>query len=144
MRVLVVSDEPDAAELLSRILGRVRYEVERARDFTGLADRLADPPRLDCIVLDVSARGIGGNLQLLDAVRSFREPAIARTPVVLIAGTASSAMFSWQAGVDELLVRPFHADELATAVAAAIARPDDERPRHRRYLLDVAKSGGRR
>ncbi len=144
VRVLVVNDEPEATELLVRVLSRSGNEVERAHDFTGMADRLGHPPKLDCIVLDVAASGIGGNLKLLDAVRTFRDPEVAATPVVLVAGTASSAMFSWQAGIDELLVRPFHADELTAAVEAAVNRPTDERPKHRRRQLDAAKSGGRR
>ncbi len=144
VRVLVVNDEPEAAELLLRVLSRSGNEVERAHDFTSMADRLAHPPKLDCVVLDVAASGIGGNLKLLDGVRSFRDPAVAATPVVLVAGTASSAMFSWQAGVDELLVRPFHADDLVRAVQEAVARPADERPKHRRRQLDAARTGGRR
>jgi DNA-binding response OmpR family regulator len=143
-RVLIVNDEPDACELLARLLVRAGNEVERARTFTEMADRLVLQPRLDCLVLDISAGGIGGNLKLLDAVRGFHDEAVAATPVVLITHGRSSAMFSWQSGVDELLVRPFQADELVQAVSTAIARPADERPKHRRRQLDAARTATRR
>lgn len=143
-RVLVVNDEPEACELLVRLLSTAGNEVERARDHPSMADRLGEPPRLDCVVLDVSTSGIGGNLKLLDAVRSHRDIDVAAIPVVLVSNGLSSAMFSWQAGADELLVRPFRGDELVTAVASAIARPPEERPKHRRRQLDAAKAGGRR
>ena len=143
-RVLVVNDEPEACELLVRVLRRAGNEVERARTFTEMADRLVQNPRLDCVVLDIAAGGIGGNLKLLDAVRGFRDEGVAATPVVLVTTGSSSAMFSWQAGVDELLVRPFHAAELVTAVTNAVTRPAEDRPRHRRRQLDAARTGGRR
>jgi two-component system OmpR family response regulator len=143
-RVLVVNDEHDACELLVRILRRAGNEVERARDFEQLADRLVEAPPLDGIVLDVAAGGIGGNLKLLDGVRGFRDERIAMTPIVLVTMASNSAMFSWQAGVDELLVRPFHADELVAAVRAAVTRPAEDRPKHRRRQLEAARASGRR
>jgi DNA-binding response OmpR family regulator len=142
--VLVVNDEHEACELLVRILRGAGNEVERARTFTEMADRLVQSPRLDCVVLDIAAGGIGGNLKLLDAIRGFRDPVVSQTPVVLVTAASSSTMFSWQAGVDELVIRPFHADDLVKAVQGAVARPADERARYRRQQLDAARSGGRR
>ena len=143
-RVLVVNDEPDACELLVRLLSHAGHDVERNRDATELNERLMMGTPPDVIVLDVAAGGIGGNLKLLDTVRGSRVEKVAATPVVLVAAAASSAMFSWQAGIDEFLVRPFHADELVDAVAAAASRPAEERPRHRRVQMETARTGGRR
>ena len=141
-RVLVVNDEPDACELLVRVLRSAPegYEVDRAGDQLSLTERLVGEPPVSAVVVDVSTGGIGGGLKLLDAVRGSLDPHIANLPVVLVAPTQSAAMFSWQAGVDELLVRPFHAKDLLLAVAAAMARPDDERPRHRREQIEAAKT----
>jgi DNA-binding response OmpR family regulator len=141
-RVVVIDDDAAACELLVRVLRAAPpgYQVERARDQIDLTERLMSSPPVAAIVVDVSAGGIGGGLKLLDAVRGSLDPVIASTPVVLVAPSASSAMFSWQAGVDELLVRPFHAKELVEAVGTAIARPADERPRYRRRQLDAAKA----
>jgi DNA-binding response OmpR family regulator len=136
-RVLVVHDEPDGCELLVRLLSRAGYEADRSHDFLEMSDRLTDPRLADCVVLDVTIGGIGGNLKLLDAIRGHHDPAVAGTRVVLVSTTASNAIFSWQAGIDEFVVRPFHADTLTAAVASAIARPDEERPRYRRQRLDA-------
>ena len=75
-------------------------------------------------------------------MRSVRtsSPAIATSQCVLVAHGTNNQMFSWQAGIDAFLVRPFHADELLRHVAEAIARPDAERPRHRRKQLDEANA----
>ena len=142
--VLVVADDPGASELLVRLLRAAPHGwlVERARDQGEMADRLVDRPA-DAVVVDMTAGGIGGGLKVLDAVRGSHDPEIASLPVVLVSASAASAMFSWQAGVDELLVRPFHADDLVRAVGAALERPAEERPRYRRQQLDAARTGGR-
>ena len=143
-QVLVVGDDPDACELLVRLLRRAGNEVEKARDLMELSDRLLVGRPVDCIVLDVVTGGLGGNLKLLDAVRNHREPSVATTPVVMVAHHAASAVFSWQAGVDELLVRPFEAAALVDAVASAIARPLEARARHRKEQAELAKTASRR
>ena len=143
--VLVVADDPGASELLGRLLRASSHGflVERARDQQEMADRFVDRT-IDAVVVDVTAGGIGGGLKVLDAIRGSHDAETAALPVVLVSASASSAMFSWQAGVDELLVRPFHATELIDAVAAALARPADERPRYRRQQLEAARAGGGR
>jgi DNA-binding response OmpR family regulator len=136
-RVLVVHDEPDGCELLVRLLNREGHETDRAHDFLEMSDKLTHPRPADCVVLDVSVGGIGGNLKLLDAIRGHHDPVVAGMRVVLVSTTASNAIFSWQAGIDEFVIRPFHSDTLVAAVASAIARPDEERPRYRRQRLDA-------
>ena len=113
-------------------------KCSRAHDFEEMSDRLVDAPCPECVVLDVNTGGIGGNLKLLDAVRNHPNDEVRNTRVVLIAATASSAMFSWQAGIDEFLPRPFHADALLTAVDEALGRPEEDRRFHRRRMLDAS------
>jgi len=136
-RVLVVHDDPDGCELLVRILDRAGHITDRAHDFLEMTEKLLDPRPASCVVLDVAVGGIGGNLKLLDAIRGHHDPVVAGMRVVLVSATASNAIFSWQAGIDEFVVRPFHADQLVEAVASAIARSDAERPRYRRQRLDA-------
>jgi DNA-binding response OmpR family regulator len=143
-RVVVVHDDADGCELLVRVLRVAGYQVSRAHDFDELSDVLFEPPPPDGVILDVSGGGIGGNLKLLDAIRQHRDPAVAATRVVLVASSASSAMFSWQAGIDEFLKRPFHADELLQSVADALQRPEDDRRHHRRRMLETARTSSRR
>jgi DNA-binding response OmpR family regulator len=69
--------------------------------------------------------------------------AVAGVRVVLVAQQSSNRMFSWQAGIDAFIVRPFHANELLGQVSEVLGRPDDERAKHRRRELDAASADGR-
>ena len=139
-RVLIVHDEPVGCELLVRILTKAGHEVDRSHDFLEMTDRLLTPRPAECVVLDVAVGGVGGNLKLLDAIRSHYDPAISGTRVVLVSSTNSNAIFSWQAGIDEFVARPFHADTLVAAVASALGREEEERPRYRRDQLSAVPS----
>ena len=99
--------------------------------------------KFDCVVLDLSTGGIGANLKLLDTIRSSLQSTVSGVRVVLVAQQTSNRMFSWQAGIDAFLVRPFHADELIAQVSEVLSRPDNERARHRRRELDAASAEGR-
>jgi DNA-binding response OmpR family regulator len=136
-KVLVVNDDDGSCELLCRLLLRAGHAVERASNREQTLSIL-DILRPACVVLDLTAGGIGRNLQLLDAIRSQLDTALASTRVVLIAHQTSNRMFSWQAGTDAFLVRPFHADELVEAVADVLTRPEEERIRHRRREVAAA------
>lgn len=137
-RVLVVTDDADACELLARILEGAGYPVDRAYDHVGaIAQVSAVPPA--CVVLDLSVGGIGANLKLLDAIRTHIDPTVSGCRVVLIARQAQNQLFSWQSGVDAFLVRPFHATQLLHHVADVLARPDEQRARHRRDQLNRAE-----
>lgn len=140
-RVLVVHDDVDGCELLVRVLSGAGYVVSRAHDFDEMSDLLSDERAPNCLVLDVTSGGIGGNLKLLDAVRQHRNPDIAGARVVLVSSSTSNALFSWQAGIDEFLVRPMHANDLIGAIASAVDRPETDRRQHRRRMVDAAKAG---
>lgn len=141
-KVLVVHDDPEGCELLVRIVSQAGYQVTRAHDFREMSESLVVSPPT-AVVLDAGSGGIGGNLKLLDAVRQHSEPAIAHSRVVLVATGSANAMFSWQAGIDELLQRPFHSDELLAALGDAIGRPEADRRHHRRRMVDAAGGADR-
>jgi len=141
-RVLVVNDEDGAIELLCRLLAQVGYEVARATHADETLGQLAEF-RPDCVVLDLATGGIGQNLQLLDSIRGHVDAKVAAARVVLVAHQSNNRLFSWQAGIDAFLLRPFHADELVRDVAEALSRPNEERARHRRRQLDAAQTEGR-
>jgi len=139
--ILVVNDDPGACELLARLLTRAGHEVERAANHDQAMGQLS-VGRIDCVVLDLAAGGIGQNLKLLDLIRSSVTKSIADVRVVLVAQQSSNRMFSWQAGIDAFIARPFHADELLAQVNEVLSRPDAERERHRRRELDAASAEG--
>jgi len=139
--ILVVNDAPGACELLVRLLGRAGHEVERAHNQDQAMAQLA-VARIDCVVLDLATGGIGQNLKLLDLIRSSVTKSTAGVRVVLVAQQSSNRVFSWQAGIDAFLARPFHADELLAQINEVLSRPDAERERHRRRELDAASAEG--
>jgi DNA-binding response OmpR family regulator len=141
-RVLIVNDEDGASELISRLLSGAGYDVDRA-DTHDSAIVALNAGHADVVLLDLATGGIGQNLKLLDAVRGHPDERIANARVVLVAHQTNNRLFSWQAGIDSFLLRPFHADELLLSVADVLARPDDERSRHRSRELDAASNEGR-
>ena len=141
-QVLVVNDDEAACELLCRLLVNAGHRVQRAHN-SGQALAQLNVGRVDCVVLDLATGGIGQNLKLLDTIRSAMTNQVSGVRVVLVAQQTSNRMFSWQAGIDAFLVRPFHANELLGQIAEVLSRPDNERARHRRRELDAASAEGR-
>jgi DNA-binding response OmpR family regulator len=141
-RILVVNDDEAACELVCRLLANAGHGVQRAHNSEQALGQLA-VSKVDCVVLDLATGGIGQNLKLLDTIRSSMTATIANVRVVLIAQQTSNRMFSWQAGIDAFIVRPFHANELLEQLAEVLARPEAERARHRRRELDAASAEGR-
>jgi DNA-binding response OmpR family regulator len=141
-QILVVNDDQGACELLCRLLTNAGHDVQRAHNSEQALGQLS-VGRVDCVVLDLATGGIGQNLKLLDTIRSSTAINVAKVRVVLVAQQTSNRMFSWQAGIDAFVVRPFHANELLTQVADVLSRPDTERARHRRRELDAASAEGR-
>ncbi len=138
-QVLVVNDETDACELLVRILSAAGFRAEGAHSANAaLGLMLQQMPR--CVVLDLSAGGIGTSLKLLDQIRSHEDRRISSARAVLIATSTKNRSFSFQSGADAYLTRPFHADELVRYVTDVVDRPDDERARHRRDELQETPS----
>lgn len=137
-RILLVADDPDVSELLARVLATDGHQIRRAvSQQAAMVALLNDPPA--CVVLDLTRSGTGGNLKLLDAIRTAEDVTVATTRVVLCGGKAANRLFSWESGVDAFLQHPFHARELLAEVAAVVERPDAERQAHRRQQADLAR-----
>jgi DNA-binding response OmpR family regulator len=140
--ILVVNDDVDAAELLCRVLTQAGYVVDRAHDQSDAIGKVSDAPP-DCVLLDLGAGGIGTNLKVLDGIRTSNSADVASVRIVLATAQTNNRMFSWQAGVDAFLLRPFHVDDLLRDIADVLERPDEERARHRRNQLAEATATGR-
>jgi CheY-like chemotaxis protein len=134
-KVLVVGDNPDACELLMRVLGTGGYAVGTVRTRADLLGVLThDQPSL--VVVDVTRLNHVEALEHLEAIRSSSNPIVAGQRVLLCASAAGSTLFAWEAGVDEVLQRPFHARDLLTAAASTMLRPDADRNAYRRSGRD--------
>ena len=86
--VLVVNDDPDACEMLVRMIERQGLPGHRGHQppTTPPVGSSTDLPR--CIVLDLEAGGIGTNLKVLDLIRSHNDKRVSSARVVLCAATA--------------------------------------------------------
>ncbi|WP_433803438.1 ATP-binding protein [Actinomycetospora sp. CA-084318] len=114
-RVLVVDDNADMRDYVSRLLAP-RCTVQTAADGDeALELALADPP--DMIVSDVMMPGRDG-LGLLTALRS--DPRTDRVPVLLLSARAGeeAAVEGLAAQADDYLVKPFAPGELQARVQA--------------------------
>lgn len=119
MRVLVVEDAWRLAEAVAEILRGEGWSADVATD-GGRGAELAAAGVYDCVLLDVMLPVMGG----LDVLCGMREAGDA-TPVILV--TARDAVpdrvAGLDAGADDYLVKPFHAEELLARVRAVCRRP---------------------
>lgn len=136
--VLVAGDVDDSNELLSRILVSHGYRTVTATSVdSGLSRVVEQLPR--AAVIDLSSRGIGSSLQLLDSIRSSDDPRVERTRVVIIARSSANRNFSFQSGADGFLLRPFHANDLVAMVGEVLAVAHEDLNLHRRRMIDAGR-----
>jgi DNA-binding response OmpR family regulator len=134
--VLIVDDDPDAGETLTRLFRFNGYETTQATDVDAAMSALegADPP-VDLVIADLRLGGTTQGLKLLDRIRAHEDAGVARTRVVMTTDLDENRMFSWQSGVDGFLIRPFHADDLVLAAAETLGRDDDARVAYRQEQM---------
>jgi DNA-binding response OmpR family regulator len=117
LRVLVVDDDPNVAEVVTRYLEREGFVAEVARDGHSALDRaLAAPP--DLVVLDLMLPGIDG----LEVCRRLR--ALAPVPVIMLTakGAEADRVVGLELGADDYLAKPFSPRELMARVKAVLRR----------------------
>jgi len=119
-RIVVADDDADIRDLVVFKLRQAGHDVEAVEDgAAAVAACQASPP--DLVVLDVMMPGMGG----LDATRALRlDPRVARVPVILLTARAQESDIEqgFGAGADDYVVKPFSPRELASRVAAVLAR----------------------
>lgn len=137
-RVLIVDDNADMREYLSRLLAR-EYDVHRAANGRE-ALRVAFAVHPDLILTDVMMPGLDG-FGLLGAIRGDAE--LSNTPVILLSARAGeeSKIEGLEAGADDYVVKPFTARELLTRVSshlrmAAMRREATEREARLRAVAE--------
>ncbi|MEV2240501.1 SpoIIE family protein phosphatase [Micromonospora sp. NPDC049891] len=136
-RVLVVDDNPDLREHVSRLLVPT-WEVSTAAD--GLeALRLATEELFDLVLTDVMMPRLDG-LGLVAALRA--DPRTRYVPIVLLSARAGSAeeVAGLSVGADDYLTKPFSGQELIARVRAnmALGQLRNQIIRRLRALADAA------
>ena len=117
MKLLVVDDDDELCELLSRALGREQHEVSTAGSLAAARVALAQQ-RPDVLILDLQLPD-GSGLELLRE----RKPSF---PVLILsaAGEVSARVDGLDAGADDYLVKPFAVAELRARVRALSRRSE--------------------
>jgi two-component system, OmpR family, manganese sensing response regulator len=119
MRILLVDDEVELTEPLSRLLQRQGYEVAIASDGQTGYD-MAFSEHYDLLILDWMLPGKSG-LEICRAVRSRAQI----TPVLFLTAkdTLDDRVDGLDAGADDYLVKPFELRELLARIRALLRRP---------------------
>ena len=118
MRVLVVEDEPQIAADLAEILQRSGYVVERAADGEDGLFR-AETEDFSLIILDLGLPRLDG----ISVLKRLRQSGML-TPVLILTARGSwmERVEGIDAGADDYLPKPFHAEELLARAGAVIRR----------------------
>ncbi|MBD1857755.1 MULTISPECIES: two-component system response regulator RppA [Leptolyngbya] len=124
MKILLVDDEIEMANPLSRSLLREGYEVDVAYD----GDRgrqLAGQGVYDLLILDWMLPGYSG-LEICQNLRSQGD----MTPVLFLTAkdTIDDRVQGLDAGADDYIVKPFELRELLARVRALLRRPTNIEP----------------
>lgn len=124
MKILLVDDEIEMAEPLSRLLTREGYEVDVAHE----GDRglqLASEHQYDLLILDWMLPGRSG-LEICQSLRSRGDA----TPVLFLTAkdTIDDRVQGLDAGADDYIVKPFELRELLARVRALLRRPTSIEP----------------
>jgi DNA-binding NtrC family response regulator len=134
-RVLVVDDDPDTAQSLSRKLTYVGYEVEIATEPRSIVERIhTERADWDVVLLDVSLPDMSG----IEVLKRFRDSGSLAAIIMLTGdGSATTATACLRAGAFHYLTKPCLPIDLAATVESAA--------RHtmlRRRLVDEQPGAG--
>ena len=114
MHILLVDDEVELTDPLSRLLTREGYQVDVATD-GDMGLTMAEQGGYDLLILDWMLPGLSG-LEICRRVRSRQDP----TPVLFLTAkdTLDDRVDGLDAGADDYLMKPFELRELLARVRA--------------------------
>jgi DNA-binding response OmpR family regulator len=129
VHVLIVEDEPEMANLLSRGLQEEQFQISLARDGRSALEISADKS-FDVILLDVMLPRMNG----LEVARQLRKRE-QETPILMLTARDSvpDIISGLDAGADDYLTKPFSFQELLARLRA-LARRNEFR---RRNVVEV-------
>lgn len=122
VRVLVVDDQPDACELVERVLEECGAWVASATSGQGALERLSEA-RPDVLLTDIAMPEMDG-YELLRRVRSVADPGLQRVPAVAMTAFArpEDRLRALQAGFQVHVAKPLEPSELVATVASVAGR----------------------
>ncbi|MGV7212255.1 response regulator transcription factor [Bradyrhizobium sp. UFLA05-112] len=133
--VHVVDDDASFRTAIERRLKLAGYDVATYAAAQELLDRLPDPDRLGCILLDVQIPGLSGpelQRRLIELGSTL--------PIVFLTGHADTAttVRAIKAGAEDFLTKPVSSEQLIDAIERALVR--HEAARSQRSKLDSLKA----
>ncbi|MET0151251.1 MAG: response regulator [Candidatus Binatia bacterium] len=134
--VLVVDDDPDAVEILTRLLGMQKFSTVPARSGLQCLEIVRSQP-IDVILLDVNMPGMDGLTVCAELARDERTRSI---PIILVTARDDyeTRVAGMKLGVSEFLAKPVNKTELFArvrgqlemrALARQMDRAMDEEPK---------------
>lgn len=110
-RVLVIEDDESVRLVITSALRDEGYLVDEASEGeAGLA--LADQRRPDIILLDLKMPGMDG----WEFIRQYRARCELGAPILMLTAATNGEARGFDAGADDVLVKPFDLDELDTHI----------------------------
>jgi len=122
-RVLIVDDEEQMRELLTKVLEKNGYQVTTAGD-GGQALALLEKEPMDLVVTDVRMPGLDG----MEALRAIKELSPEIVVIIMTAfGSIDQAVQAVKEGAYDYINKPFKIDEILLTIKKAL---DERRLRH--------------
>jgi DNA-binding response OmpR family regulator len=117
--ILVVDDESELREMLSRLFARQGHRVTTVADGRAAIDR-ASTQRFDVVLLDVA---LGSGPDGYDVCRTLRERRNV-VPIIMLTALDSEAdaVLGLEAGADDYITKPFGPAELRSRIRAVLRR----------------------
>lgn len=118
-KILIVEDDADINNLLSKVLKRADYEIIQAYSGTEAHLRL-NTEKPDLIMLDLMLPGMSGE----ELIGFIRQEENLDMPIIIISAKASleSKVETMTMGADDYITKPFEPEEILVRVHAALRR----------------------
>jgi len=139
--VLIVDDEPSVRAMLGYVLDDEGYDVLEATDGAEAIEQLiASPP--DAMILDLMMPKADG-FEVLKARRDGGIATDTRVLVLTAKTSAADAVWCWELGADEYLVKPVDPDKLMWEMRMLLSRSPAELEHRREVGLADARERDR-
>ena len=118
MKILLIEDEPELAEVIRASLEKELYLVELAKDFESAIEKVS-LYEYDCILLDIMLPGGSG----LDILEELKKSKIDGNVIIISAkDSLDDKLVGLELGADDYLTKPFHIAELNARIKAVFRR----------------------
>src|SRR5699024_5053139 len=118
MKLLLVEDEKELADLLVESLTKERFVVETAEDYYSAFEKI-ELYEYDCILLDIGLPH-GSGLDLLRTLK--KENKMENVIIISARDSLDDKLIGLDLGADDYLTKPFHVAELNARIKAVLRR----------------------